>query len=110
MLSLSKIYIPTLLDFNPKSKQIKFIRPDLCSSEYYDNIECVLNLRFMGSCVYVEYLCDDESVLSENLELTTPYISKGDLESGDFDEVQRDVFKILCQFMEDPETEALNEY
>ena len=110
MLDLGKLYIPTILDYNPELKKVSFRKPEYLSDDYINNLECTLTINFSGANIYVEYYCEDDTYLSENLELEDGYIATGDLSTEGFENIQKRVLEKLSQFMDDPQSQILEDY
>ncbi len=79
MLELGKLYLPTLLDFDPENERITFQSPEFHSNEYFTNIKYSLELQFSGTGVHILYYGEDDSYLSETLSLEEAQIAYGDL-------------------------------
>ena len=88
MLELGKLYLPTLLDFDPENKRITFQSPEIHSREYFINIKYSLELQFSGTGVHILYYGEDDSYLSDTLILEESHIACGDLDAECFSKIQ----------------------
>ncbi|TDX82835.1 hypothetical protein [Epilithonimonas xixisoli] len=110
MIDLGKLYIPTLLDYNPETQIICFAKPEFGSDDYIYNLECSLTFSFSGTDVFIDYYCDNDTYLSENLGCHNGCIIVGDLEIENFESIQRKALVFLSKFMNSPDSEILNDY
>ncbi|MDV4044817.1 hypothetical protein CMT37_18555 [Elizabethkingia anophelis] len=104
-MELGNLYIPTIVDFDPWSKKISFIKPHVYSFEYYHHLECLLVLSFLGNRVFIEYHCDNNTLLSKVLGLKQSFISEGNLQLESFKKIQDKAIKVLSAFMDHSESE-----
>ncbi|GGW45568.1 hypothetical protein [Arenibacter certesii] len=108
MFELGKLYIPTLLDFNPNTQKITFKIPEVYSREYIENIEHSLQIHMRGSDVFIIYYGEDDSNLSTTLDLEVPHIAYGNLDSESFGKIQERALHVLRNHIIDSQRELLN--
>ena len=49
MFDLGKLYIPTILSFDPSSKTISFTLPEFFTKEHFEHVQYSLELNILGS-------------------------------------------------------------
>jgi len=108
MIELGKVYIPTLLDFDPENKKITFKNPEIHSKEYFENIQYSLQLHISGSGIFIIYYGEDDSYLSEVLDIEESYIAYGNLNNEKFSKVQERALKVLGNYIIDSQRELLD--
>ena len=99
MLALSKLIIPTEICLKPNG-DITFRSPEFMTQEYYDYIFCSLDMRRDGHQIYIDYYCEDDTYLSENLSMEI--IASGDLTKERFGTIQERALKELSFFLDNP--------
>ena len=104
MTQLDKLLIPTEIDLTLDGL-VTFRRPELLSKDYIENIVGILQLTYERTTLYIDYYCDDDSYLSDNLGLET--IASGDLTKESFGSIQERALQLMTEFMEDPEQEMI---
>ncbi len=108
MHELGKLYLPTLLDFDPENRRITFQSPEIHSKEYFINIIYSLELQFCGTWVHILYYGDDDSYLSDTLLLEEPHIACGDLDTESFSKIQERALKVLGNYIIDSQKELID--
>ena len=108
MFDLGKLYIPTILSFDPSSKTISFTLPEFFTKEHFEHVQYSLELNILGSDAVIYYYGEDDTYLSQVLDLEEEYIAAGSLEYESFGAIQEKALKQLEHFMLDPKTELLD--
>lgn len=105
MFDLGRLYIPTWLSFNSFTKTVSFNMPELYSKEYFEQVPYSLELNILGSDAIIYYYGEDDTYLSQVLDLDEDFIAAGSLEYERFGAIQEKALKVLEEFMLDPKTE-----
>ncbi len=105
MFDLGRLYIPTLLSFDPVTKTVSFNIPELYSKEYLEQVPYSLELNILGSDAIIYYYGEDDTYLSQVLELDEDFIAAGSLEYESLGAIQEKALKVLEGFIMNPKTE-----
>ena len=108
MLELGKLYIPTILSYNPERNKISFGRPEIHTPDYFKNIDYTLQLHLNGDEIIILYYGEDDTYLSDTLHLDYSFIACGNLNIEKFSRIQERALKILGEYIIDSQKE-LNE-
>ena len=105
MFDLGRLYIPTMLSFDPVTKMVSFNIPELYSKEYLEQVPYSLELNILGSYIIIYYYGEDNTYLSQVLDLDEDFIAAGSLEYERHGVIQKKALKVLEGFMLNPKTE-----
>ena len=108
MIDLGKLYIPAQLAYSPVTKTVSFKIPETHSKGYFVKVEYSLEVKILGSDVEINYYGEDDTYLSEVLDLDEDYIVSGSLNTETFGAIQEKVLKELQEYMSDPNKEILD--
>ncbi|TXF79468.1 hypothetical protein [Chryseobacterium sp.] len=101
MLELGKLYLPTVLAYDPDLGKIFFNGPEPGTDVYSYMAACTLVISFSGPNVYIDYSCDNLNYLSDQLQFKDGCIAKGRLDTENFEEIQKRALDNLAPFMVD---------
>jgi hypothetical protein len=110
MVDLGKIFIPLDLDYNFRNGKITFRTPEYMSEDYIMNLQCFLQLQFNQTSVFIDYHCDDDTYLSEHLEIEGGSLASGDLLQENFMVIQERALKVLNEYLEDAHQELMEHF
>lgn len=108
MLELGKLYIPTILSYDPERNKISFGRPEIHTPDYFKNIDYNLQLDLNGDQIIILYYGDDDTYLADALHLDYSYIASGNLSKEKFGKIQERALKVLGEYIVDSQRELID--
>lgn len=108
MLELGKLYIPTILSYNPVYNRISLERPEFQTFEYFINVDYSLQLSLSGDEIFIMYYGEDDTYLADTLNLENFHIAEGNLNTERFGKIQERALKVLGDYILDSQKELLD--
>lgn len=90
------------------TKTVSFNIPELYSKEYLKQVPYSLELNILGADAIIYYYGEDDTYLSQVLDLDEDFITAGSLEYESLGAIQEKALKILEGFILNPKTELQN--
>ena len=107
MLDLGKLYIPTILSYDPEHNKISLDRPEIHTPEYFKNIDYSLQLSLVVDEIIIMYYGEDDTYLADTLHLENLIIAGGNLNNESFGKIQERALKVLGEYILDSQKELL---
>jgi hypothetical protein len=110
MIPLRKLILPTVISVDDHKEKVTLRIPDYGTMEYFDQYDLFLQFTFRGTSVEIDYVSEDDRILSLIVNIEDTEIAIGDLEYETFESIQERALKVLCEFIDDAQQEMLEHF